>query len=60
MDMTVKTFYLCTDCNYRTERKQHFNRHLETVKHVSTVQHNKSNKNQKYVCKCGKTYTYKS
>lgn len=58
--MTVKTFYLCTDCNYRTERKQHFNRHLETVKHVSTVQHNKSNKNQKYVCKCGKTYTYKS
>lgn len=60
MDMKVKTFYLCTDCNYRTERKQHFTRHLETVKHVTTVQHNKSNKKQKYVCKCGKTYTYKS
>jgi hypothetical protein len=56
----IKTFYLCTDCNYRTERKQHFNRHLETIKHVSTVRHNKSDKNQKYVCKCGKTYTYKS
>lgn len=56
----IKTFYLCTDCNYRTEIKQHFNRHLETVKHVSTVRNNKSSINQKHACECGKTYTYKS
>jgi hypothetical protein len=56
----IKTFYLCTDCNYRTERKQHFNRHLETIKHVSTVRNNKLNTNDKFICECGKTYTYKS
>lgn len=60
MDIGVKTFYLCADCNYRTERKQHFNRHLQTIKHVSIVRHNKSNNNNKYICKCGKIYTYKS
>lgn len=59
MEMNVKTFYLCTDCNYRTERKQHLNRHLQTVKHVNTVRHNQTG-NNKYVCNCGKTYTYKS
>lgn len=59
-ELSVKTFYLCTDCNYRTERKQHFNRHLETIKHISTVRNNRSAKNQKFICECGKTYTYKS
>ena len=55
----VKTFYLCTDCNYRTERKHHFNRHLETIKHVTIVRLNQTNQN-KYVCNCGKTYIYQS
>lgn len=58
-DANVKTFYLCTDCNYRTERKQHFNRHLETVKHVTIVRRNRTNQN-KNVCLCGRSYTYKS
>jgi hypothetical protein len=56
----IKTFYLCADCNYRTEIKQHFNRHFDTIKHVSTVRNNKSTINQKHVCDCGKTYTYRS
>jgi hypothetical protein len=56
----IKTFYLCTDCNYRTEIKQHFIRHLDTIKHITNVRNNKLNKSQKYLCKCGKTYTYKS
>jgi hypothetical protein len=58
--MKVKTFYLCTDCNYRTERKQHFTRHLETIKHVSTVRNNKLDNGHKFICECGKIYTYKS
>jgi hypothetical protein len=55
----VKTFYLCTDCNYRTDKKQHFTRHLETIKHASTIR-NKSIINEKYICECGKGYIYKS
>ena len=54
----IKTFYLCTDCNYRTEIKQHFIRHLDTIKHITNVRNNKLNKSQKYLCKCGKTYTF--
>jgi len=57
---TIKTFYLCTDCNYRTDKKQHFNRHLDTIKHITSVQNNKSIINHKYICECGKAYIYKS
>lgn len=56
----VKTFYLCTDCNYRTDKKQHFSRHLETIKHSSIVKNNKLIVKQKYICECGRSYTYKS
>ena len=55
-DDKVETFYLCIDCNYKTKYKQHFNRHLETLKHYENV--NKSV--QKFSCECGKSYIYKS
>ena len=42
--------YICKKCCYETEIKCNFNKHLKTKKHL--------NKNNKFICECGKKYKY--
>ena len=44
--------YECIICNYSTNRKYNLNIHYKSKKH--------KNKNEKFICKCGKSYKYKS
>ena len=44
--------YFCKKCCYKTEIKCNFNKHLKTKKHL--------NKNNKFICECGKKYKYNS
>jgi len=59
-DEKIDTIYLCTDCNYKTRNKQHFNRHLTTIKHIMTVRSKYDTNIKKYTCKCGKSYSHRS
>ena len=50
--------YICVFCNYNTNIKCNYIKHLQTIKHIKNT--NKSIKNNKHVCKCGKIYKYHS
>ena len=39
--------YLCKICEYKTNNKSNFNRHLKSKKHI---------KNSEIACECGKIY----
>lgn len=41
---------ICESCNYQTEDKSDFNKHLKTVKHLKNVKG--ESKERKYECKC--------
>ena len=45
--------YSCESCNYTTKDKSNFNKHLSSIIHSSTTK-------QKFMCECGKTYTFQS
>jgi len=34
--------YTCVTCNYKTERKNNYNRHLQSVKHLNTLSSNEN------------------
>ncbi len=44
--------YCCILCNFSTNNKYNYNKHLNTKKHI--------NKNKKFICECGKQYKYKT
>jgi hypothetical protein len=48
--------FICEICDFKSNNKKDFNRHLGTLKH-----NNKKNnvKNPKIICKCGKEYSYR-
>jgi hypothetical protein len=53
--------YSCSICNYITIRKNDFNKHILTAKHIRDTNkiHNDTNNSKKnYNCKCGKEYKY--
>ena len=67
MDNTKK--HLCVLCNFSTNRKAEYVRHLNTKKHISTKSKNdnkmvkkntKKTPNDLWSCNCGKSYKYQS
>ena len=54
--------YICIKCNYKTDNKTDFNKHILTRKHNNTTKYNENvakNAN-KFICDCGKTYPFRS
>ena len=69
--MDNKTFekssniFKCINCDYVTNRKSQYDRHLLTSKHRRITMDNKMDnenvpKNKQYECVCGKCYNYMS
>ncbi len=66
----VANIYICTFCDYSTERKSNIDKHNLTAKHLKMMDDTKMiqtdtkkvakvAKNQSFTCKCGKTYVHK-
>ena len=60
--------YKCIECNYFTDRRSKFERHLQTKKHLSNINKNIDNNktdiictgfSNYYHCECGKKYKFK-
>jgi CDGSH-type Zn-finger protein len=52
----IKThLYSCDKCQYKTNNKTEYNRHLSTQKHEMDTLDTSENA---FVCKCGKSYKY--
>jgi hypothetical protein len=58
--------YFCENCDYQTDNKKDFTKHLSTAKHKMIVNDSKNpqkipkTQNKQFVCVCGKTYKYDS
>jgi hypothetical protein len=55
--------YNCLDCNYTTYKKNHYNRHLSSNKHILNMSETtmKLNENQiKFGCDCGTIFNSKT
>ena len=54
--------YICIKCNYKTDNKTDFNKHILTRKHNNTTKYNENiAKNvNKFICDCGKGYPFRS
>lgn len=58
--------FYCKNCDYVTSRKSQWERHLQTVKHLSTIKRNflvpKQNDtiDGKHICSCGREYKFRS
>jgi len=50
--------YICNKCDYYTNRKSQYDRHLQTKKHNDTNGSFNDTKKVPYICQCGKTYKY--
>ena len=68
----VEPKYICKCCNYKTNRKEHFDKHILTAKHkkrentveILTLADEKVEKlakveNEEFICLCGKSYKHK-
>jgi hypothetical protein len=64
--MTTKNTQLplkfnCTNCDYITNNKKDYKKHLLTPKHENTTKYNtKTPTNNGFECDCGKTYPYRA
>jgi hypothetical protein len=55
-------YYECKTCEYITDNKKDYKKHLLTSKHeklTNNLQNNPKIPNQKYICKCGKEYLHR-
>ena len=57
--------YFCEKCNFKTDNKTDYKRHLTTPKHQNNTiliinDNEKTQKNVKLICLCGNEYKYKS
>ena len=58
--------YFCEKCDYQTDNKKDFTKHLSTAKHKMIVNDSKNpqkipkSQNNQFVCVCGKIYKYDS
>jgi hypothetical protein len=50
--------FICIKCDFKCSNKKDYNRHLSTNKHT-IVTHSDAVYPKKYVCLCGKKYTYR-
>jgi len=57
-DNDVNYNYFCENCNYNTNYKRDFEKHLITKKHKRLLQNNVNNEIQ-YKCNCGKIYKHR-
>ena len=56
-------FYACKICDYKSNKKSNYERHLKSIKHIYHFEQKNEQKNdqKKYVCKdCQKSYKYLS
>jgi len=56
------TVFECKKCDYITNNKKDYNKHLLTSKHqklTNNLQNEDKVPNQKYICKCGKEYLHR-
>lgn len=66
MNLSQKSPYnfTCTNCNYNSNSKKDYNKHLLTLKHINTMKYNdfgaKIPKDKLFTCECGKSYPYKA
>ena len=53
--------FCCEKCDYYTNKKSDFNRHIQSIKHMSyqNAQNAQNAPFQPFVCNCGKEYKYK-
>ena len=51
--------FYCEKCHYKCSKKGDFNKHLQSIKHNTTIT-TYIQPNPLYVCKCGKTYTHRA
>ena len=58
----VAKIFCCKSCDYYTSHKNHYNKHLSTLKHKMVINGNElvPKKEQEYNCICGKKYKYDS
>ena len=51
--------YCCEYCDYNTQIKYNYNRHLATSRHLKdTSKRAKNSKQKEFICECGNTYKY--
>jgi len=53
-------FYECKKCDYKSNKKSHYERHLQTKKHNDTNGILNDTKKGAFLCKCGKSYKFTS
>ena len=58
MSKTSSEIFECIICNYNTNKKNNYDRHLETAKHKRLTNIAK-NEPIEFVCNCGKEYRYR-
>jgi hypothetical protein len=59
--MQEPPLFTCNVCNYSTNRKSQFDRHIQTNKHINSNKFNSTtNYNYNYNCICGKKYKHQS
>ena len=57
----VANKYCCEVCDYITSRKSSYNKHTQTIKHISCIKRNFIAKGaNKHICICGKQYAHMS
>ena len=58
----VPKIFCCQICDYYTSHKNHYDKHLSTLKHKMVISGNDQvpKKEQEYNCICGKKYKYDS
>jgi GIY-YIG catalytic domain len=55
-DETTK-YYICYQCNLKTQNKKDFNKHINTKKHLTKIlKAQQISNSKKYTCLCGKSY----
>ena len=65
-----KNTFFCNTCNYHTNRKSNYNRHINSTKHIEAnnnipiknvlCKNKKKKKASVFICLCGKEYAYSS
>ena len=51
--------YSCNKCNYYTDSKKDYEKHLITKKHINLKTDDFKIQEKKYVCNCGKEYKFR-
>lgn len=55
----VAPFFVCEKCDYTTNKKGNYKKHLQTIKHNGDKWLQNGDKKWQYKCDCGKTYAYR-